>query len=63
MSTDVSEVRALIALMMEAARSCETSVDIQLKHGCISQKILGFIFPLVKRMKIQSIIGKISVLF
>jgi hypothetical protein len=36
MSTDVSEVRAAsifmaIALMMEAARTCETSVDIQLR--------------------------------
>jgi hypothetical protein len=34
MSTDVSEVCAvsiIIALMMEAARTCETSVDIQLK--------------------------------
>jgi hypothetical protein len=32
MSTDVSEVRAasIIALMMEAARTSETSVDIQL---------------------------------
>jgi hypothetical protein len=37
MSTDVSEVRAasiswaIIALIMEAARSSETSVDIQLR--------------------------------
>jgi hypothetical protein len=33
MSTDVSEVRAasIIALIMEAARTSETSVDIQLK--------------------------------
>jgi hypothetical protein len=33
MSTDVSEVRAasIIALMMEAARTSETSVDIQLR--------------------------------
>jgi hypothetical protein len=33
MSTDVSEVRAasFIALMMEAARTSETSVDIQLR--------------------------------
>jgi hypothetical protein len=32
MSTDVSEVRAAsIALMMEAARTSETSVDIQLR--------------------------------
>jgi hypothetical protein len=32
MSTDVSEVRAaLIALMMEAARPSETSVEIQLR--------------------------------
>jgi hypothetical protein len=31
MSTDVSEVRAAIALMMEAARTPETSVDIQLR--------------------------------
>jgi hypothetical protein len=33
MSTDVSEVRAtlIIALMMEAARISETSVDIQLR--------------------------------
>jgi hypothetical protein len=30
MSTDVSEVRALIALMMEAARTSETLVDIDL---------------------------------
>jgi hypothetical protein len=33
MSTDVSEVRAasIIALMMKAARTSETSVDIQLR--------------------------------
>jgi hypothetical protein len=33
MSTDVSEVRAasIIALMMEAARTSETSVDLQLR--------------------------------
>jgi hypothetical protein len=33
MSTDVSEVRAasIIALMMEAARTSETSVEIQLR--------------------------------
>jgi hypothetical protein len=33
MSTEVSEVRAasIIALMMEAARTSETSVDIQLR--------------------------------
>jgi len=33
MSTDVSEVRAasIIALMMEAARTSETTVDIQLR--------------------------------
>jgi hypothetical protein len=35
MSTDVSEVRAasIIALMMEAAHTSETSVDIQLRTG------------------------------
>jgi hypothetical protein len=39
LSTDVSEVRAasIIALMMEAARNSETSVDIIL-HGSTSQK-------------------------
>jgi hypothetical protein len=31
MSTDVSEVRAVIALMMEVARTSETSVNIKLR--------------------------------
>jgi hypothetical protein len=45
MSTDLSEVRAamsLIALMMEAARTSETSVDIQLITRQYIQKILKF---------------------
>jgi hypothetical protein len=43
MSTEVSEVRAAsIALMMEAARTSEMSVNIQLRTRQ-SQKILSFI--------------------
>jgi hypothetical protein len=48
MSTDVSEVRAasitraMIALMMEAARTSETSVDIQLRTRQYIPEILSF---------------------
>jgi hypothetical protein len=47
MSTDVSVMRAA-SIVREAARTSETSVDIQLKHGSTSQKILIFILAAEK---------------
>jgi hypothetical protein len=52
--TDVSEVlaasiiRSLIALMMEAVATCETSVNFSKLHSTMSQKTDIFIFVAVR---------------
>jgi hypothetical protein len=60
MSTNVSEVRAasiIRTLMMKAAHTSETSVNIRLKHGSTSQKILSFKKLTDVHMGIPSVVG------
>jgi hypothetical protein len=53
MSTDVSEVRAasIIALLMEAARTSETSVDIQSRTRQYISEDSGHHFSFLNKVK------------